>query len=73
MFWILVFYNIFVCLCESANLAGVTHLLKSKYKDANTQWLSKNLQKMSEENQPLPQTIIELPLNSSANSLKTTA
>ena len=44
----------------SANLAGVTQLLKGKYKDANTQWLgAKNLQKMFEENQPLPQTIIK--------------
>ena len=50
MFWILAFYNnIFVYLCESANLAGVTQLLKGKYKDANTQWLSKNLQKCSKK------------------------
>ena len=49
MFWIVEFYNIFVCLYESANLAGVMQLLKGKYKDAKTQWPSKNFNKMCEK------------------------
>ena len=51
------------------------HLLKSKNEDVNTMTVEKFTKKMSEENQPLPQTIMKcrLPLNFSANSLKTTA
>jgi len=35
----------FNCICESANLAFATHLLKGKHEDANTQRQSKRCKK----------------------------